>query len=171
MWYFCSVFFLAFFIGYDTYNIQLTAAELDMQDVEQDVLQDVGPIYAGNEVADVAPASEQSSLDGRLSDAMQNKKLFLRSDLSLDDLAKALHTNRTYLSKLINAKYNCSFSTFVNRFRVDYAKHLLLNERDSTLEWVAIKSGFVSYNSFFHTFKEFEGVSPGFWRKVHKTMS
>jgi YesN/AraC family two-component response regulator len=111
---------------------------------------------------------EQNALAARLDDAMKNQQMFLNSDLTLDDLSRTLHTNRSYLSRLINTTHNHSFSTYINCFRINYAKDLMQKEDSATLDWVALQSGFLSYNTFYHTFMEFEGMSPGKWRKLLK---
>lgn len=40
-------------------------------------------------------------------------------------MAKRLCVCRTYVSRYINTEYGCSFSDYINRMRVDYAKTLM----------------------------------------------
>lgn len=149
-----------FMMGYDAYKIKFTAADF-LEDKNLHVAKTVEMKITSDDVS----TSEEYALHRRLSEAMQKEKLYLKSDLTLDDLARALQTNRTYLSKMVNTKYKHSFSAFVNVYRVEHSKELMLKEPDATLEWVGLQSGFISYNSFFHTFRETEGMAPGKWRK------
>jgi AraC-like DNA-binding protein len=153
---------LCFFtMGYDAYTVKYTAADM----AEEGELQTAQVVEM--KLTNEGTTSEENALSTNLNKAMHTDKLYLRSDLTLDDLAHALQTNRTYLSKLVNKKYGQSFSSFISSFRVDHAKALMLSEQDATLDWVGLQSGFVSYNTFFHAFKKIEGMSPGKWRKNH----
>ena len=52
-----------------------------------------------------AAGSWDDSLPTRFRNLMVNEKLFLQPSLSLDDIAERLHTNKTYVSKLVNNTY------------------------------------------------------------------
>lgn len=155
----------SFVTGYCALRTKYTASDFDAALSGVPNAPDAGD-DASMDAPAVSPAPvEDLSLEGRLQTAMKVQKVFLRGDLTLDDLAKELQTNRTYLSKLINREHGESFSTFINKQRVAFAQNLLRTEPTATLDWVALKSGFVSYNSFYHTFKEVVGQAPGKWRR------
>jgi AraC-like DNA-binding protein len=107
-------------------------------------------------------------LDRRLQGAITGSEIYKQPTLTLDELAKQLQTNRTYLSRLIHSKYKQSFSDFINSHRIESAKQLLLSDDEVSLEWISIQSGFTTYNSFYTVFKQMEGCSPGLWRKSAK---
>lgn len=92
-------------------------------------------------------------------------KIFLNSDLRIDEVARMLNTNRTYVAMLIKRKYNCYFSDYINRCRVEYSKDYMKNSPNMKLDCVALDCGFVSSSSFCRTFKKIMGVSPMHWLK------
>lgn len=96
---------------------------------------------------------------------MVEDHFFLKRDLKIGDVVKALASNRTYVSNYINTTYNCSFSDYMNRLRVEYAKRLLASAPHGTkLSQIAQESGFASEASFYRNFKKFAGVTPSDWQ-------
>ena len=96
----------------------------------------------------------------RLESVCQKKKIYLRSDISLQKLAKMLGTNRTYLSIIFHEVYNTTYYGFINSKRVVVAAQLL-REKNVTVRDAMIACGFSSYNSFRDAFREVYGCRPG----------
>lgn len=96
---------------------------------------------------------------------MKEKALFREATLRIDDVALMLGTNSTYVSRSINGYYNCNFSDYVARMRVEYAKQMLLDDCEANLDTVAEKSGFITSSSFYRAFKKFERTTPKEWAK------
>ena len=61
-----------------------------------------------------------------LEEWMDAEKPYRNPDFQLQDLQQVLPLNRTYLSRFINAEYDCSFYQLVTRYRVEEAMRLLL---------------------------------------------
>lgn len=99
-----------------------------------------------------------------LEDFMENKKGFLDPDLTVDVLTTLLDTNAAYLYYYFRDKKNTKFYDYVNGYRIEEAKKLLL-ETDRKLVAVALESGFKSAHSFTRVFKQHEGILPSEWRK------
>lgn len=101
------------------------------------------------------------------------EKFFLNPDVNLITFSETLNSNRTYVSNFIHEEYNCSFSDFVNKFRVEYAIKLMegMPERDFTVKSIMVDSGFNSIQSFNRNFKKFEGLPPTEWmeKSLHST--
>jgi AraC-like DNA-binding protein len=97
----------------------------------------------------------------------EKEQVFKQKDLKISDIALKLHTNRTYISTLINQEYDCSFNTFVNQYRVAEAKDLLRDENNNKLsiEHISTLAGFGSIDSFIRAFKTKEGITPGNFRR------
>lgn len=77
---------------------------------------------------------------------MVNKKLYLNYSLTLDDVARAVGSNRTYVSRAINSKYK-SFLLYVNNFRLEELNNILEDESIPyysalTNDDIAMSSGF-----------------------------
>ncbi|WP_066631248.1 AraC family transcriptional regulator [Labilibacter marinus] len=104
-------------------------------------------------------------LKKKLNHLMQEERLYLDSELNLVRLAEKMTITPHQLSYLINSGYNENFFQFVNRYRVDCAKELLLSEEKLTMLAVAFDSGFNSKTSFNTTFKKLTQQTPSEYRK------
>ena len=115
------------------------------------------------------PEGDNSSLDNAkrlmqsIDHVMIEKQLFLNSNLKLTDVAVEMDMTPRNLAECIKASEGISFAQYVNKYRVDYAKRLLLEQPDKKLIHVAIESGFTNETSFFRTFKSYTGMTPREW--------
>ena len=91
---------------------------------------------------------------------------YVQAGLTIKELADMLHTNRTYLSKYINATYDASFRDWITGLRIGYAKRLLVENPQLTIADISEKSGFQSPSHFIRLFKENTDCSPAKWRKA-----
>lgn len=104
----------------------------------------------------------------RLSRWMEQQKPYLNPDIQLADLRAVLPVNRTYLSNFIRDEFGCTFYQFVNRYRIEEAKRLLVEQPELKMADVARLSGYSSQNVFTNTFTRETGLSPREWsRKVY----
>lgn len=101
-------------------------------------------------------------LKNRLEILMDTKKPYLDSTLSLPLLAEQMGVSVHELSYLINEAYKENFFSFVNRYRIEESKRLLLSAAFERLNilGVAYESGFNSKTTFNTTFKKRMGMSP-----------
>ena len=99
----------------------------------------------------------------RIEKLMEEKKLYLNSDLRMLDVAKKVGIHQNDVSACINSNKGYSFSQFVNNYRVDYAKQLMLENPSIKIAQVAMESGFSSDTSFYRTFRTLTGMSPSEW--------
>lgn len=95
---------------------------------------------------------------------MEEKK-FLDSQVTIDDLATEMGTNKLYMSRYINRKYKVNFSSLVTRLRLSEAKEYMLQNPYLKQEEVALHSGFSSSSYFSKVFSREEGITPVLWRK------
>ena len=118
-------------------------------------------------VKDILFASSSNSWDDslltRFQTVMLNEQLFLQPSLSLQDIAERLHTNKTYISKLVNNSYNMSFPELLNSLRIDYAKQYIRNHPNAKQEEIARSCGFLSASSFNNIFRKITGMTPKTW--------
>ena len=80
-------------------------------------------------------------------------------DLSLGEVAKAVHTSLFYFCKLFRKSTGVNFTEYVSRVRVEKAKNLLLNPNLRVSE-IAYEVGFQSLTHFNRVFKKTVGESP-----------
>jgi AraC-like DNA-binding protein len=114
-----------------------------------------------------SPDSANDELMRRICTLMEEQKLYLNSELKLNDVADALNTNRNLISSCINSQQGCSFSQFVNSYRVEYAKDLIRRKPDMKISEVWMQSGFSTETSFFRTFKAVTGMTPTEWKSTN----
>jgi AraC-like DNA-binding protein len=93
---------------------------------------------------------------------MKNDKPFLDCELTLVKLASMMDISMHQLSYLINTGFNENFYQFVNRYRIEEAMKLVLDEKMGHLNFqeIAFKVGFNSKSVFNATFKKFIGHTP-----------
>ncbi len=96
----------------------------------------------------------------RICELMEREKPYLNSDLKIADIASMLAVNRYYISDCINSARGCSFSQFVNTYRTEHAKQLLLTRPDIKLSEVWVSSGFSTERTFLRNFKAITGMTP-----------
>jgi len=94
---------------------------------------------------------------------MTEHRPFLVESFSLQDLAGAVFTNKTYLSRTINRFSGKNFRQYVNYYRVMYAMDLFRNNMSLRVSEMAELSGFHSPTSFFQSFRKVMGVAPSVW--------
>ncbi|HVY71078.1 MAG TPA: helix-turn-helix domain-containing protein [Verrucomicrobiae bacterium] len=84
-------------------------------------------------------------------------------DLSLGQVAKAVHTSVFYFCKLFKKSLGLNFTEYVSRVRTEKAKNLLLNPNLRVSE-IAYEVGFQSLTHFNRVFKKVTGESPSSYR-------
>lgn len=109
---------------------------------------------------------KKNELIENLKELIGTKKIYSIPKLTIDDVAKELNTNRTYLSEAINDFYSCNFNQFINELRIKEARILLATPENEILKIEAIAEmvGFSSKSVFNESFKKYTGISPSFFR-------
>ncbi|MEG2163425.1 MAG: helix-turn-helix transcriptional regulator [Bacteroidales bacterium] len=126
----------------------------------------------GKEIQDIQISPEVCQrLVILLTKLIDEEKVYLKRDLRLDEVAQRIFTNRAYVSKVIKEKYQCSFSDYINRKRIDFSMELMRLNPNLTQDKIAEKSGFVSAQSYSRTFKKIIGIPPKEWlnRNIHQS--
>lgn len=120
-------------------------------------------ILANQIFSAVSDSWDENSLISRFQHLMMDEQLFLKPKLSLDDVAERLHSNKTYVSKLVNNTYNLGFPELINILRIDYAEQYIMSHREAKQEEIAQECGFLSASSFNTIFKKVTGMTPKVW--------
>jgi YesN/AraC family two-component response regulator len=98
---------------------------------------------------------------GSLERVVEEQQLYLRPDLTLQELAQSLGTNRTYVSNYISQVMGQTFYDYINQLRIERSTLPLINEHpEYTFEYVARQSGFISMSTFRRAFKKITGQTP-----------
>jgi len=120
---------------------------------------------------------ERSSLTDEMSDDYSNriiqfmeKNMYHRdSELTLKKLADELSISQHNLSQVINQRLNKNFYEFVNCYRIEEAKILLVDpvNRDMTIIEILLNCGFKSKSVFNSLFKNNTGMTPTQYRRQY----
>lgn len=98
---------------------------------------------------------------------------FTKIGYNLNLLAKELHTNSSYLSKVINETKHMNFTNYINRLRIEFILDKLSTEykyRRYTIQALARESGFNSAQSFTRAFTKHTKKTPTvFIKTLNKT--
>ena len=119
-----------------------------------------------------ASTEEADQLMQRIEQTMRDQSLYTDSHLTIQDLAAAVGSNRTYVSNAINQNCALSFSQYVARYRVEYAQTILRDpqyssDHEAIANAVAL-SGFTSDQNFYRVFKDITGLTPLQYRQQNR---
>ena len=119
----------------------------------------------------VVPPAEADTTDVALVDSLNHlidtEKIFLDSEIDLENIAQRLGVHRNMISKAVNTVCGKPFSAYINEFRVRNAILLLSDPANDhlTLETIAFDSGFSSRTTFYRAFKTQTGLNPANYRR------
>lgn len=123
---------------------------------------------------DVMVNEEATTLSESLQDVIQSKEARWREQggyrtagLTIEQAARAMGTNRSYLSRYLNEVRNMTFYEWIAQMRIEEAQSIMLQESETSIEQIASRVGFSSVSTFSSTFKKVVGESPVKWRNTH----
>lgn len=119
------------------------------------------PKYSGSNLSE----EEADRLNTDLQNFMKEQQPYLNPNLTLQSLAQEIKTSSHYLSQVINQYHQKNFPDFINSFRIEAAKRMILENELLKLEAIGYECGFNTKSTFNHTFKKFTGLTPGEYRK------
>lgn len=93
-----------------------------------------------------------------------------KQELKLSDIAQTFHLNYTYLSTLFFQKTNEHFPDYLNKIRIETAKHIL-QTRKTSIQCVSEQVGFINQGYFSKIFKKYVGISPKEYQKIYQKNS
>jgi AraC-like DNA-binding protein len=103
----------------------------------------------------------------RLTYLMGVENIYKDFDLSLESLAQMMSITPHQLSQFMNEKLNTNFRNYINSYRIEEAKKILLHESDKNILAVCYDVGFNSKSTFNHWFKTYTGKTPTEFRQEH----
>ncbi|KIL46565.1 chemotaxis protein CheY [Jeotgalibacillus alimentarius] len=125
-------------------GIMQKAADHSLTGLEQDQKQMTSPVQVGRDYID-------SHMDRQM---------------TIREVAEHVHLNPSYFSVIFKEQTGLTFSEYVTRKRLQKAKHLLLTTSMPVAD-IAESAGYQTAKYFNKIFKEYEGVTPGKFRKHH----
>ena len=126
--------------------------------------------YSGSSLKD---ADRVEAIKNQLLEFMESERPYLNVQLTIFDIARELDINNKYISQVINQDLGINFMSFINGYRVEAAKELLLDDSKSnyTIEGLAEMAGFKSKSTFNTAFKKMTGKTPSQYRKEQLAMA
>lgn len=88
-------------------------------------------------------------------------------NISLEQIAKLFGYNEKYLSHALHTLTGIHFRQLLAFYRINHAKGLLRNAKNTDISAIAMDSGFSAFNTFHRAFKEVTGMTPSEYRKIH----
>jgi len=107
------------------------------------------------------------SIQGALKKVTVEHKPYLNPELTINDLAAMIPCNRHHLSQVLNEALKNSFYDYINFYRVEEAKQLLMNasKKNYKISSIAYDAGFNSLSTFNEIFRKHTGTTPSQFRK------
>ena len=95
-------------------------------------------------------------------------QLYLQHDLSLQQLARTIGTNRSYLSQYFS-RQGITYNTYINNLRINHFisryQEVASTQQPFTVQQLANESGYRSYSTFSLAFKQRTGQSVTAWMR------
>ena len=101
----------------------------------------------------------------RITDYIKNN---YSRDISLRDMAENLGYSISYTSNMFKQHLNENFKDYLNRYRVEVSKQLMMENNNILIKEIINQIGINSEDTFIRIFKRYEGMTPG---KYIKTLS
>lgn len=112
---------------------------------------------------------ERKLLDN-LRKCMETDKMYLNPNLSIIDLSKAVGTNKTTLSHVINTYLQQNFASLLNSYRVREAIDMLSDPENfnKKMEVIGEMCGYNNRQVFHTAFKKVMNITPNHFRNIQK---
>lgn len=89
-------------------------------------------------------------------------------NLNITMIGRALGMTSSYVSKMFLSQTGTKLLDYINMYRVEKAKELLVGAQELKIEQVGEMVGFSVNRSFLRTFKKHTSISPGAYRDEHR---
>ena len=107
-----------------------------------------------------------AQIEQLLAERCVDTQLYLQHDLSLQQLSRAIGTNRSYLSQYFS-RQGITYNTYINNLRINYFisryQEAASSEEPFTVLQLALESGYHSYSTFNLAFKQRMGQTVTAW--------
>lgn len=123
------------------------------------------PYYCVDIILNLLKRAKSQNLTGDTSfsqyvlDSIRYIHNYYYDDIRIDDLCTHLCLNKSYFCTIFKKETGNTFSTFLNKFRVEKSKKLLLDRNLSIMD-VAMAVGYNNHNYFSIVFKKYSGYTP-----------
>lgn len=109
---------------------------------------------------------KEASLFEKTTAHLYKTECFRNPNLTRESLALELGTNRQYLTQAIQENKEMTFTEYINGFRLEYARRLLSQEMDFSIDKIYTQAGFNNKSTFYRLFKQKYDLTPKEMREI-----
>lgn len=153
---------LQFFFFYNGYKIRFSAENLKQEIAEN------APEDSSEESSVVIPiiaVDYQQTVNALSAWLTRGDKPYLAEGITIDTVAEGTGLRSRMVSTYLNNVLHLNFNSWINGYRIEEAKRLLLDPEKYTTLYIAAKCGMTDAASFTRLFKRFVGMTPTEFRK------
>ena len=132
-------------------------------------------IVESMKITQIESAADSSNIDDqykelyeRIQEYFELKKPYLNGELTINDIVKAVYTNKLYISRAISQSTGRNFCQYVNYYRVTHSVQAFRANPQLKIHELANASGFNTVVSFNMAFRLFMGENPSDWCRKEK---
>lgn len=108
----------------------------------------------------VESLEESNELLNAIESKMIEEKFYLNEKFSRQDVVIHFNITRNKLDELLTHIKGLSFADWLNTLRIEYAKSLLSNNDNHTIDAISSMSGYSSRSAFYAAFKKVTNITP-----------
>ncbi|MFW5835613.1 MAG: helix-turn-helix domain-containing protein [bacterium] len=116
-----------------------------------------------------SPLTEEQKdrLFNELIQFIETENYYINTNVTINELASKINSNRSYVSQVINEKRSTGFSALINEYRVAEAIRLIMDPvyDGLSIEGISRSVGFVSKSAFYSAFRKVTGQTPQEYKK------
>ena len=156
--------FICYYTYYELFLRLIPTKESNQQEVEE-ATPSLPPVLT-EEDSDSQGSNKYSRIFWQMDYQIDYDKLFCDPDFGRDQLCQLAHCNHTEIGRMIKENTDATNSkVYINRKRVTYAAHLLLQYPNYSIEAIAFDAGFRTKVTFHRLFKDTYGITPAEYRE------
>lgn len=100
-------------------------------------------------------------------DSIEYVQAHYAESIQVSDVAAAVYVTPNYFSKIFKQETGENFTEWLNKFRIEKAKALILQQPGDKVYEIAAKVGFNDYKYFAFIFKKYTGYTPGTFKELN----
>lgn len=114
---------------------------------------------------------EAETIYQKLNSFIIEDKTYLDKNCTLQCLSQKIEIPSASISQVLNQFYETNFYEFINKFKIEAAKNMLLDEnfKNLTIDAIAKECGFKSKSTFYNSFKKATGLTPSKFQKTNSS--
>lgn len=124
----------------------------------------------GNDTNGLDLFTKENPYFKRLEILCEEHQIYKDSNLNREKVAEQLGISAGYVSQLINMITGDNFANYINNYRVEAVKEMILDSdyENYSLLAIGLESGFTSKTTFHNAFKKSTGMTPNSFRNTNK---